>query len=138
VLEVMGFLHGIYNGLVMALLFHQGWRGISIRRARLSKAPFPLKAVRGHRKRGPILALAGVLGFFFGIILVLIDTGRIFEYPPHLFVGLAIVLLLTGTFLISRKIKGPESPLRTPHFILGVCILLLYLFQSFLGLGILL
>ena len=137
-LEVLGFLHGIYNGLVMALLFHQGWLGISIRRARLSKAPFPLKAVRDHRKRGPILAIAGGLGFFFGFILVLVGSGRVLEYPLHFFVGLAIVILLTGTFLISRKIKGPGSPLRTPHFILGVCVLLLYLFQSFLGLGVLL
>ncbi len=136
-LEDLRFLHGFYNGLVMVLLFYQGWLGLSIRRARLSKAPFPLKAVKRHRKRGPILAIAGGLGFFFGLILVLIDTGRVLEYPLHLFVGLAIVLLLTGTFLVSRKIKGPESPFRTPHFILGLCILPLYIFQSFLGLGVL-
>jgi hypothetical protein len=136
-LENLRFLHGLYNGLVLALLLYQGWLGFSIRGARLSKAPFPLKAVKRHRKRGPILVLLGGIGFFFGLILVLVDFGRVLEYPIHLFVGLALVILLTGTFLISRKIKKPESPFRMPHFILGLCILLLYAFQAFLGLGIL-
>jgi Protein of unknown function (DUF4079) len=136
-LEYLKFVHGFYNVLVMVLLFFQGWLGISIRRARRSQAPLPVKAVKRHRKMGPILALLGALGFLVGLVLVLVDTGRVLEYPPHLFVGMAIVILLISTFLISRKIKGPDSPFRTPHFRLGLFVLLPYIVQSFLGLGVL-
>jgi len=136
-IEALEYLHGFYNGMVMILLFYQGWLGISVRRARRSKAPFPLKAVKRHRKIGPILALFGGLGFLFGLVLVLLDSGQALEFPPHLFVGLAIVVLLTSTFLISRKIKSPDSPFRTSHFGLGLFVLLLYIIQSFLGLGVL-
>ena len=51
--------------------------------------------------------------------------------------GLIITFSLITTYLISKRISGAESPLRTPHFILGIGILVLYLVQVFLGLGIL-
>jgi len=129
--------HGLFNVFVAVLFFYQGWLGLTIRRARRSQASIPIGAVRRHRKTGPGLASLGVLGFLVGLILAIIDTGRILFYPLHLFIGLTIVILLIGTFLISRRIKRPVSPYRTPHFILGICILLLYIIQSFLGLGIL-
>jgi len=129
--------HGLFSAIVAVLFFYQGWLGLTIRRARRSQAPIPIASVRRHRKIGPVLASLGGLGFLVGLILALMDTGRILYYPLHLFIGLTIVVLLIGTFLISRRIKRPDSPYRTPHFILGICILLLYILQSFLGLGIL-
>jgi hypothetical protein len=53
-------------------------------------------------------------------------------------VGSCIALLIIATFIISKKIKGPESLWRTPHFMIGLFILLLYIVQIYLGLGILL
>jgi Protein of unknown function (DUF4079) len=136
-IEYLRTAHGLFNAIVAVLFFYQGWLGLAIRRARRSQASIPIAAVRRHRKTGPVLASLGGLGFLFGLILAAIDTGSILFYPLHLFIGLTIVLFLIGTFLISRRIKRPDSPYRTPHFILGVCILLLYVFQSFLGIGIL-
>ncbi len=133
-LQYLKYVHGSYNAVIMILLFYQAALGLRIRRARRKKAPFPMPAVRRHRRNGPLLMKLGVFGFISGLALVLIDTGRLFEFPLHLFTGLSIVVLLVSTYLISRKIKGPASPLRTPHFILGICILSLYVFQSFLGL----
>jgi hypothetical protein len=80
----------------------------------------------------------GILGYVAGAMLIAIDKGHIFEYRVHHGVGLSIVILLATTFLISRKIKGPVSPWRTPHFLLGLAILGAYLVQLFLGLNILL
>jgi hypothetical protein len=137
VLEYLRILHGSFNAVIMFLFFFQGWLGLTIRRAKRSKAQFPVAAVRRHRRMGPVLAFLGGLGFAVGLALALLDKGRVFIYPLHLLVGLAIVLLLISTFLVSRKIKGLDSPLRTPHFFLGICILLLYVTQSFLGLGVL-
>lgn len=136
-LEYLKILHGSYNAVIMILFFSQGWLGLSIRRARRSVAPLRVAAVRRHRRRGPILALLGGVGFAVGLALALIDEGKVFEFPTHLFIGLGIVLLLIGTFIVSRKIKGPDSPFRSPHFALGILILALYLVQSFLGLEIL-
>jgi hypothetical protein len=53
-------------------------------------------------------------------------------------VGCTIVLCLIAAFILSRKIKGPDSPYRTPHFYLGISILCLYVIEAVLGLGVLL
>jgi hypothetical protein len=53
-------------------------------------------------------------------------------------VGCLIVLCLVTTVVLSRNIKGPDSPYRTPHFILGIAILCLYLIEVVLGIGVLL
>jgi hypothetical protein len=87
---------------------------------------------------GPVLTVMGATGFFIGLTLVVLRTGNVLEYPPHLFTGLAIVVLLFTTWAVSRKIKGPDSPYRKPHFILGVAVLCLYVIEVFLGLGVLL
>jgi len=129
--------HGLFNAIMVVLFFRQGWRGLKIRRARRLRTTFPLAAVKLHRKRGPVLVPLIGLGFLFGLILVIADTGKILFYPLHLFIGLAIVFAVIGTFLISRRIRRPDSPYRTPHFVLGICILVLFVIQAFLGLGLL-
>jgi uncharacterized protein DUF4079 len=135
-LSSLRLVHGSYNSLVMLLFFYHGWLGITIRSARKSKAPLPFAAIKRHRKTGPVLAIMGGFGFLIGLTLILLHTGNVLEYPPHFLVGCAIVLCLLSTFLISRKIKGPDSPYRTPHFVLGIAILCLYLIQVFLGIGV--
>jgi hypothetical protein len=131
-------VHGAFNTAVMLLFFYHARLGFAIRRARRTQAPLPFPSIKLHRKMGPVLALMGGLGFSAGLTLVLLDTGNILEYPAHFFVGAAILMLLVTTFFLSRKIKGPDSPLRTPHFILGIAILCLYLIEAFLGIGVLL
>ena len=137
-LSNLRLVHGAFNTVVMLLFLYHGRLGFSIRRARTSHAPLPFPAIKLHRKMGPVLTLLGGLGFCIGLTLVLLDTGNILEYPAHFFVGAAIAILLVTTFFLSRKIKGPDSPLRTPHFILGIAILCLYLIEAFLGIGVLL
>ncbi len=130
-------VHGSYNTIVVLLFFYHGWLGISIRRARKSKAPLPFAAIKRHRKTGPVLVIMGVLGFLIGFTLTLLDSGNVLQFPPHFLVGCTIVLCLFSTFIVSREIKGLDSPYRTPHFVLGITILCLYLIQVFLGIGVL-
>jgi hypothetical protein len=120
----------------MLLFLYQGWLGLRIRRDRRARAPLPIPVVKRHRRMGPVLVILGGLGFLEGLILVLLDSGRVLEFPPHLFTGLIIVVLLLATYKISRDIKGPDSPFRTPHFILGIAILCLYLVNVVIGLGV--
>ena len=130
--------HGIFNLCVMLLFFYQGWLGFKIRRARRTKVPAPIPVIKRHRKTGPILVCLAAAGFLAGLALVLLDTGNILEFPAHLFVGLVIVALILTTYTVSRKIRGPDSPYRTTHMIIGVSILSLYIVQIFLGLEVLL
>jgi len=132
-------VHGSFNTLVMFLFLYQGRLGLKIRGQRKrAKGPAVFEVVRKHRRFGPIFVFMGFIGFFAGLMLVIFDQGRVFEYPLHLMMGLFIVLLLITTFLISKKIRGPDSPWRTPHFIVGIFIISFYIIQIFLGLGVLL
>lgn len=130
-------LHGLFNFSVVLLFFYLARLGLGIRKARRTNAPLPLRAIRQHRRLGPILAALGGLGFAAGLTLVWLDTGNLLKYPAHLLVGLAIVALLLSTVLVSRRIKGPNSPPRELHFRLGLAILSLYVLEVFLGLGVL-
>jgi hypothetical protein len=130
--------HGLFNLLVFGLLIRQGWLGLSIRKARQNGAPRPIAAIRSHRRTGPVVAILGGTGFLAGMILVLFDKGRLIEYPLHFTTGSMIVLVLCTLYLLSRRITGVDSPYRNPHAGLGLLLLILYLIQAFLGLGILL
>ncbi len=137
-LSSLRLVHGGYNTAMMLLFFYHASLGIRIRRARRAHGPLPFALIRRHRKGGPIIAGLGVTGFFIGFTLVLLDSGNAFQFPYHFAAGCAIVLCLIATFLVSRKIKGPDSAYRTPHFHIGIAILCLYVIEVFLGLGVLL
>ena len=100
-----------------------------MRRERTAAGARDFDVVRRHRSRGPLLVLLGILGYVAGALLIYLDKGHIFKYPIHNIVGSGIVILLTATFFIAREIKGPESPWRTLHGIVGIGILCLYLVQ---------
>jgi hypothetical protein len=131
-------LHGAYNALVAIAFLYQGWLGLKIRKTRKTGGAKEFGVIRRHRGNGPVLVLLGILGYVMGVTLITIDKEHIFEYRVHHLVGFAIVILLATTLLVSRKIKGPVSPWRTPHFLLGLAILGAYLAQLLLGLNILL
>lgn len=136
-IDISKLAHGSFNTLLALVFFYQAWMGLSIRRGRKRGKPRPI-AVRRHRRLGPILVVLGVLGFCLGLLLVIIDKGRVLEYPLHVAVGAVIVLFLLGQYAVSRKIKGLESPWRTPHLAIGTGIILLYVLQIVIGIGVLL
>jgi hypothetical protein len=131
-------VHGVYNTIMTLLFLYLGRLGFRIRRDRRAGAPLPVPVVKRHRRMGPVLVVLGGIGFLEGLTLVLLDTGKVLQFPPHLFTGLTIVVLLIATFKISRDIKGPDSPYRTPHFKIGVAILCLYVVNVIIGIGVLL
>lgn len=137
-LVILRPVHGAYNVIVTLLFLYQGRLGFRIRRDRRARAPLPVPVIKRHRRMGPVLMIMGMLGFLDGLTLVLLDTGKVLQFPPHLFTGLTIIVLLIATYKISRDIKGPGSPYRTPHFAFGSVILCLYLVDVIIGIGVLL
>jgi len=93
--------------------------------------------IKRHRKFGPVLVLLSVFGYLAGATIVYLHTGHIFEYPLHFINGFVIILLNIATFFISIGIKGRNSLWRTLHLAVGVCIIILYFIQAFLGIGML-
>ncbi len=134
IISYLKLLHGAYNTLVICLFVYQGSLGLRIRRSETK----PFHIIKRHRKTGPVAAALGAAGFIAGVTIVYLDTGRILKYPLHFITGLVIVSLIITTYLISKKIKGPDKYWRNRHFALGILIICLYFIQAFLGLGILL
>lgn len=130
--------HGFFNLTMLCLFCYQGVLGLRIRKARFAGGGEPLDAVRVHRKLGPVFAIGGMLGFTAGTVMILMDKGRVFEYPLHFVTGLVIVLLIASLVVVSRRITGPDARYRDIHFGIGMALLGIYVIQAFLGLAILL
>jgi hypothetical protein len=130
--------HGFFNLCMLVLFCYQGWMGFLIRQARTAGAPVPLDAVRRHRKAGPWFALWGIMGYTAGIIVTLLDKGRVLEYPLHFLTGSLLAAVIVSVYAVSRRIAGPGPRFRNFHFGLGMLLLALYGVQAMLGLGILL
>ena len=137
-IDYLKILHGSYNTIIAVLFLYHGSLGWKIRRERKAAGRRDFEVVKRHRTRGPYFALLGVLGYLAGLIIVYLDKGHVLEYPRHMLVGSSLALFIIATFIISRKIKGLESSWRTPHFIMGLVILLLYIIQILIGLSVLL
>jgi len=133
-ISYLKLLHGGYNTVVILLFVYQGILGLRIRK--LEKKPVHI--INRHRKTGSVLTIMGILGFIAGMTVVFLDKGRILKYPLHFITGLTITSLIITTFIISRKIKGPELYWRNRHYALGILTISFYFVQAFLGLGILL
>jgi len=129
----MQFVHAFFNMSVTLLFCHQAWLGLLIRKARQSGKTMPLPTVKRHRKLGPVLIILGLLGFFSGLTIALLDTGKLVSFILHLVVGLIIVLLLATTFNISRRIHGQTASIRNIHFAVGIIILCLYFLEVAIG-----
>ena len=135
--EYLKLFHGSYNFIVFLLFVYQATLGWKIREARCAGNPMPVMAVKRHRRQGPVVAALGAAGYLIGLTVIYLDEGRIFKYPLHFANGSLIASLIITTYLITREIKAGEA-LRTPHFLMGVVILCLYVIQALLGIGILL
>jgi hypothetical protein len=135
-IALLKIIHGAFNSTLLFLFLYQGWMGLKMRRGRKASAP-ALGMMRRHRKFGPFFALVGLGGYGFGLTLVYLDKGHVFEYPLHSALGALITLSLIGAFAVSRKIKGYDSPWRTPHFALGLIVIGLFVIQVLVGLSVL-
>lgn len=136
--DYLKILHGSYNAIIALLFTYHGSLGLRIRKERRAEGKRDFQVIRRHRTRGPMFALLGILGYCAGPAIVYIDKGHLIEYPLHIMAGSCLALLIVTNYITSKRIKGPDSPWRTPHFIIGLAILLLYVIQIFLGLDILL
>lgn len=129
-------VHGALNLLVMSLFWYQAFLGFKIRKARKSGGLNP-KAVKRHRKLGPLFVLLAFVGYSGGAALAYLDNGRLLKYPLHFINGTIIIAAVSVTFIVSRRLTLQDERLRNIHLTLGLLILSLYALQVLLGLSIL-
>ena len=133
------YVHGSFNLTVALLVFYQLKLGLGIKKARARGAgATDVRKIKKHRQMGPIAVAAGLLGFTAGTTLIMLDKGNVLVYPLHFVTGGLIALGLAFTFILSRKMLSGDASVRTLHGKVGIGIATLYVFQVFMGIGILL
>jgi hypothetical protein len=135
VISILKLLHGSYNLLIFSGFIFQATMGLRIRNARIGGTPNP-RIIKRHRKLGPVLAVLGILGGLSGPIITYLDKGKLIGFVLHFTGGMTVLILIVSVFTASRAIKGKERRPRTVHLSLGVLLLLAYVVQVILGLGI--
>lgn len=136
VVSTLQLAHVLVNSALFFALLYQGRLGWRIRRRRVAGVLPDFSVVKRHRALGPILATLLPFGYLVGLITVYLNKGLWVRYPGHLAVGTVLLVVVGATFLVSRKIRGAQSPWRTPHFALGLLLLCAFLVQIYLGLNI--
>ena len=136
VVSALQLAHVFFNATLFFALAYQGRLGWRIRRRRVAGVLQDFSVVKRHRALGPVLATLLPIGYLAGLITVYLHKGLWVRFPGHLAVGTALLLLVCSIFLVSRRIRGAQSPWRTPHFTLGVLLLCTFLVQIYLGLNI--
>jgi hypothetical protein len=130
--------HALFNGALFLLFAYQGLLGWRIRRKRVAGVLQDFSVVKRHRALGPVLAAAAPLGYLAGLMLVYLHKGEWVSFPLHLIGGTALLAVVAAVFLVSKRIRGAQSPWRTPHFALGILLLVVFVAQIYLGLNVLL
>lgn len=130
--------HVAANGTLFFALAFQGLLGVRIRRRRVSGVLQDFGIVKKHRALGPVLAALLPVGYLAGLAAASVGKEPLVRYPGHFAAGTALLLVAGLAVLFSKRIRGSQSPWRTPHFEMGLLLLCLFLFQIWLGLNILL
>ncbi|MFQ5574045.1 MAG: DUF4079 family protein [Terriglobia bacterium] len=135
-ITALAAIHGLYNFTVFVIFLIHGFRGVQIRRGRKAGKP-AVRALQIHRGLGPVWAVMGIVGFGAGALIAVLDQGSVLLFPPHFVIGALISTVIIITFAVSRGINSPSTPLRSVHLGLGVLLIVLYTFQTLIGVTIL-
>ena len=136
VVSILQVAHVLANSALFFALAYQGLLGWRIRNRRVKGALQDFGVVKRHRTLGPILATLLPIGYLAGLSTTYIGRALWVRYPGHFAVGTALLVVMGSAALVSKKIRGPLSPWRAPHFALGLLLLCGFLAQIFLGLNI--
>jgi hypothetical protein len=138
VVSALQLAHVFFNSALFCAVAYQGRLGWRIRRRRVAGVLQDFSVVKRHRALGPILATLLPFGYLAGLITAYLHKGLWVRYPGHLVGGTVLLAVVFSAFLVSKRIRGAQSPWRTPHFALGLLLLCAFLVQIYLGLNVLL
>lgn len=135
----LSFFHPITMWILLALALYTLYLGVQARRTRLAEGEPKKELIKGrfatrHHQIGSIFLALIVMGAIGGITVTYINSGKI-AIGPHLFVGLAIVgLVSTSAALVPFMQKHPW--VRSVHVSLNLVLLGLFGWQAITGVQI--
>jgi hypothetical protein len=136
VVSVLQLAHVFTNSALFLAFTYQGVLGWRIRSRRVAGVLQDFSVVKRHRALGPILATLLPIGYLLGLTAAYLHKGVWAYYPAHLAVGTTLLVVVATAVLVSKRIRGAQSPWRTPHGALGFLLLCTFLVQIYLGLNI--
>jgi len=136
VVSALQLVHVLFSAVLFVAFVYQGTLGWRIRGRRLAGVLQDFSVVKRHRALGPVLAGLLPLGYLAGLVTAYLHKGDLVRYPAHLAGGTALLVVAAAAVLVSRRIRGAQSPWRTSHGALGVLLLCTFLLQIYLGLNI--
>ncbi|MHB8836541.1 MAG: DUF4079 family protein [Candidatus Methylomirabilia bacterium] len=136
VVSTLQLAHVSLNGALLLAFAYQGLLGRRIRQRRVAGVLQDFSVVKRHRALGPVLATLLPIGYLAGLITVYLHKGLWVRFPGHFAAGTVLVVVAGAAVLVSTRIRGAQSPWRTPHLALGVLLLCVFIVQVYLGLNI--
>lgn len=136
VVSTLQLAHVSLNGALLLAFAYQGLLGRRIRQRRVAGVLQDFSVVKRHRALGPVLATLLPIGYLAGLITVYLHKGLWVRFPGHFAAGTVLVAVVCSAVLVSTRIRGAQSPWRTPHLALGVLLLCVFIVQVYLGLNI--
>ena len=136
VVSTLQLAHVLANSALFFAFVYQGTLGWRIRHRRIAGVLPDFSVVKRHRALGPLLATLLPMGYLAGLITAYLHKDLWVPYPGHLAVGTVLLVVAGSAVLVSKRIRGAQSPWRAPHFALGLLLLCTFLVQIYLGLNI--
>lgn len=132
------WIHPIVQSLTIILALYVLWLGL----ARLASRHLGRQTVfrwDRHVKLGKLVVAVWALGGFGGLIMTYITYGKIFTESLHFKIGIAILFLLSVTWLTGTRMdrrRGQSDILPVIHLANNALLLILIAIQLFTGIGI--
>lgn len=136
VVSTLQLAHVFFSSALFLAFAYQGLLGWRIRSRRVAGVLQDFGVVKRHRALGPVLATLLPVGYLVGLVTAYLHKGLWVRYPGHLATGTILLVVVCSAVLVSKRIRGAQSPWRTPHLELGLLLLGIFLVQIYLGLNI--
>lgn len=136
IVSTLQVTHAFFAGVLFLAFVFQGHLGWRLRKKRVAGVLQDFSLVKKHRARGPILATLVSVVYLAGLITVYLHKGLWVRHPGHLAGGTVLLVVVGSVYLASKRIRGTQSPWRTPHFALGLLLLCAFAVQIYLGLNV--
>ena len=136
----LNFVHPVLMWGLLGLMLYSGYLGLKSSQIRKvgpeeRKAMLPLRYAQRHGQLGLVILGLTLLGAAGGMGATFLKNGKLI-LGPHLFVGLAVALLVIATASLGPSLQKGKDWARGLHIALNGCVLLLFGWQAISGVAI--
>jgi FtsH-binding integral membrane protein len=136
----LNFVHPLLMWVLLGLMLYSGYLGYKaslIRKvsAEERKAMVPLHYGQRHAQFGAVILGLTLLGAVGGMAATFLKNGKLI-LGPHLFVGLAVAVLVIATASLGPSLQKGKDWARGLHVSINGGVLLLFGWQAFTGIAI--